>query len=106
MRIAKTWVVLTILTGGISLGFMTGGCSNQEETPPGDVGAAVKPYPLKTCLVSGEELGSMGKPVVYVHEGQEIKFCCSDCVDEFKKDPQKYVAKLTAKAAPDAPKTE
>ena len=56
--------------------------------------AKPKPYPLKTCVVSGEKLGEMGKPVVYVHEGREIKFCCKDCIKDFKKDPAKYVKKL------------
>ena len=53
-----------------------------------------KPYTLKTCIVSGEKLGEMGKPVVYVHEGREVKFCCKDCVKDFKKDPAKYVKKI------------
>jgi YHS domain-containing protein len=56
--------------------------------------AKTKAYPLKTCVVSGEKLGEMGKPVVYVHEGREIKFCCKDCIKDFKKDPAKYVKKL------------
>jgi hypothetical protein len=56
-----------------------------------------KPYPLKTCLVSGEELGSMGKPVVIVHEGQEIKFCCKGCDTKFLKDPKPFLAKLEKK---------
>ena len=53
-----------------------------------------KPYPLKTCVVSGEKLGEMGKPYVYMHEGREIQFCCKDCVKDFKKDPAKYVKKI------------
>ena len=53
-----------------------------------------KPYTLKTCVVSGEKLGEMGKPVIYVHEGREVKFCCKDCVKDFKKDPAKYVKKI------------
>ncbi len=53
-----------------------------------------KPYTLKTCVVSGEKLGEMGKPFVYVHEGREIQFCCKDCVKDFKKDPAKYVKKI------------
>jgi YHS domain-containing protein len=56
--------------------------------------AKPKPYPLKTCVVSGEKLDEMGKPYVYVHEGREIKFCCKDCVKDFKKDPAKYVKKI------------
>ncbi len=61
--------------------------------------AKPKSYPLKTCVVSGEKLGEMGKPVVYVHEGREIKFCCKDCIKDFKKDPAKYVKKIDEEAA-------
>jgi YHS domain-containing protein len=53
-----------------------------------------KPYTLKTCVVSGEKLGEMGDPYVYVHEGREIKFCCKNCVKDFKKDPAKYIKKI------------
>ncbi|HEX2748243.1 MAG TPA: hypothetical protein VHM91_09625 [Verrucomicrobiales bacterium] len=53
-----------------------------------------KPYPLNTCIVSGNKLGSMGTVQSLVHEGQEIKFCCKPCVGKFKKDPAKYLAKL------------
>jgi len=56
----------------------------------------VKPYPLDVCLVSGEELGSMGAAHVFVHEGQEIKMCCDKCVPKFNKNPDKYLAKLKA----------
>ena len=59
-----------------------------------DKSAKPKPYPLKTCVVSGEKLGEMGKPVVYEYKGREIKFCCKDCIKDFKKDPDKYVKKL------------
>jgi hypothetical protein len=53
-----------------------------------------KSYPLDTCVVSGEKLGEMGKPFVFVHEGQEIKLCCKSCKKDFKKDPAKYVKKI------------
>lgn len=56
--------------------------------------SSVKPYPLDTCLVSGEKIGSMGDPIIIHHEGREIKFCCDSCVPKFKKDPAKYLAKL------------
>jgi YHS domain-containing protein len=54
-------------------------------------------YPLKTCVVSGKELGAMGKPVAYTYDGVEVQFCCSSCVDDFEADPAKYLAKLPAK---------
>jgi hypothetical protein len=58
--------------------------------------AGTKPYPLKTCIVSGEELGSMGKPVSKVHEGQEVKFCCKSCIKKFDKDPTGHLKKIPA----------
>ncbi len=51
----------------------------------------LKPYPLKTCVVSGEKLGEMGDPYVWEYEGREIKFCCKGCVKDFKKEPAKYI---------------
>ena len=51
-------------------------------------------YPLDTCVVSGEKLGSMGDPIVIKHEGTEVRFCCKSCIKKFKKDPAKYLSKL------------
>ncbi|MBC8325476.1 MAG: hypothetical protein H8E27_07605 [Verrucomicrobia subdivision 3 bacterium] len=56
--------------------------------------ANAKAYPLKTCIVSDNDLKSMGDPVVIVHEGQQIKFCCKPCIKKFKNDPAKFLAKL------------
>jgi YHS domain-containing protein len=51
-------------------------------------------YPLDVCVVSGEELGEMGEAVDYVYNNRLVRFCCNGCVSDFKKDPDKYVAKL------------
>lgn len=56
--------------------------------------SVVKPYPFKECLVSGEEIGSMGEPMRIVYEGQEIKFCCPSCEKDFEKDPKKYLKRI------------
>lgn len=56
--------------------------------------AKPKPYPLDKCVVSGEKLGDHGKPYVFIHEGQEIKLCCKDCVKDFKADPAKYLKQI------------
>jgi len=58
-----------------------------------------KPYPLDTCVVSGEKLGEMGKPYEFTYEGQEIKMCCKHCRKKFDKDPAKYLKKLDEAAA-------
>jgi hypothetical protein len=52
------------------------------------------PYPLKTCIVTDNGLGSMGDEKRFVHEGREIKVCCKPCIAKFKKNPAKYLAKL------------
>lgn len=53
-----------------------------------------KEYPLKTCVVTDEKLGSMGKPHVIKHEGKEVQFCCKGCKKDFKKEPAKYLKKI------------
>lgn len=55
-----------------------------------------KPYTLKKCVVSDEELDEKGdmKPYVFTHEGREIKLCCESCLKDFKKDYAKYIKKI------------
>ncbi len=58
-------------------------------------------YPLKTCLVSDETLGSMGEATPYIHRatGQPDRVlfvCCDGCIDDFKANPAKFLAKLDA----------
>ena len=69
------------------------GCARSSNTSKADA-AAARPYPLPTCVVSGEKLGSMGEPVVFVHEGQQVKLCCKSCRPDFDKEPAKYMAKI------------
>ncbi len=61
-----------------------------------DAKGAVKPYPLALCIVTDNDLGSMGDPRTFVYEGQEIKICCKPCERKFLKDPARYLAKLPA----------
>jgi YHS domain-containing protein len=56
-------------------------------------------YPLKKCVVSGEALGEMGKPVKVTSEGTDVYLCCKACVKDFNKEPAKYV-KMVKDAAP------
>jgi hypothetical protein len=62
-------------------------------------------YPLKTCVVSGEEFGGgMGEAVDYVYkqEGRPdrlVRFCCEMCLPKFKKDPAKFLKKIDDAAA-------
>jgi hypothetical protein len=67
-----------------------------------DAPAAAKSYPLTTCVVSGEKLGTMGKPFVHTVEGREVQFCCKACLKDFNKDTKKFLKKLDAAAKPKA----
>lgn len=65
-------------------------------------------YPMKTCLVSDEALGSMGDAVAYVHKAagkpdRVVFMCCEGCIDDFKADPAKFLKKLDDAAKNKAP---
>jgi type II secretory ATPase GspE/PulE/Tfp pilus assembly ATPase PilB-like protein len=55
-------------------------------------------YPLDVCVVSGEELGSMGDPVEVVAGVELVRLCCKGCKKSLMKDPRKHLAKIRAAA--------
>src|SRR5687767_5747625 len=82
----KALIACLILAGGMFL-------STAAEDKEKDKNA--KPYPLKKCVVSDEDLGGdHGDPYVFTHEGQEFKLCCKPCMKDFNKDPKKYHKKV------------
>ncbi len=44
----------------------------------------------ETCPVSGELLGSMGKPISVTVHGQTLYVCCAGCVAAVKNNPDQY----------------
>lgn len=84
-----------ILTAVLLTGLAAGTLSVRADDKP-------KPYPLKTCVVSGEEINDKGsmKPHVFVREGQEVKLCCKSCLKDFMKEPAKFLAKIEAANKP------
>ena len=75
----------------------TAGYPHTSSTRRKSIAAAAekaKPYPLAKCLVSGNDLDSMGGPITKVYNGQEIKFCCKPCIKKFEANQAKYLAKL------------
>lgn len=53
--------------------------------------SAIDAYSLKTCVVSGEELGSMGDPVNLVVAGRLIRLCCKSCAVDVRDAPARYL---------------
>jgi YHS domain-containing protein len=94
MRILKPLTALTLAAAFLAAPFTGLAADNSK--------AKAKPYTLKTCPVTDEKLGEMGKPYVFEHEGREIKLCCKSCLKDFKKDPAKFVKKIEAAEAKDA----
>ncbi len=44
------------------------------------------------CPISGKKVKDDGG--TYMYKGKTYGFCCPGCIDEFKKDPEKYIKKI------------
>jgi hypothetical protein len=93
MKLLKQLTV-GVLTLGILAAPWSAFAADKVETKDAKKTEKPKPYLLKTCAVSDEKLGEMGKPFVFTHEGREIQLCCKDCLTDFKKDTAKYIKKV------------
>jgi YHS domain-containing protein len=62
-------------------------------------------YALKTCPISGEELGGMGEPVDYVNGTRLVRLCCKNCIKGFQKEPAKAMATVDAALIAEQKKT-
>ena len=63
------------------------------------------PVKFTTCMVTGEDLGTMGKPLMVKYKGQDYPVCCAGCKPKFEKEPEKYIKSAMArmKSAPTKP---
>ena len=48
----------------------------------------------RICPVTGEKLGSMGRPISVSVSGRTIQVCCQACVAAFKRNPEKYLQRV------------
>jgi YHS domain-containing protein len=63
-------------------------------TAPATTQAAVDGPPVnKFCAVEGGK-NKVDPSVFVIYKGQKIGFCCEDCIKDFNKDPDKYVASM------------
>lgn len=100
---ALTAEAVTVVKDGREFKFCCNGCKGKLETDTaatiGKVDAAIieqqkAKYPLDTCIMSGEKLGD--KAVDAVIDNRLVRFCCADCVANFKKDIPGNFKKLDA----------
>lgn len=76
-----------LLPAALVCAFTTLSAADKKPTDP--KAAKAKPYPLKICVVTDDELKK--DAFTYVYQGREIKLCCDECKKDFEKEPAKYV---------------
>ena len=103
-----TLVLAFLFAAGTPLAFAAHDHSAADKSPAPDAAWLAKAkaeYPLKTCVVSDEEIGgSMGEGIDYVYKqdgkpDRLVRFCCKDCRKDFNKDPAKYLKAIDEAAA-------
>jgi len=52
----------------------------------------------KICPVTGEKINEKTEGT-YEYQGKIYNFCCPMCIDNFKKDPEKYIKKIEEEKA-------
>ena len=90
-----------LVCGGMLAGCGGGDRASQKTETPAPAAAkspTAAAYPIDWCVVSGEQLGSMGDPVTKTYNGRTVKFCCPDCVKSFEATPARYIARLDSAA--------
>lgn len=66
--------------------------STEPATTPATQAAANGATNQFCAIEKDNKIDPKGK--TYTYNGKIIGFCCPDCIDEFKKNPEKYVATL------------
>ena len=107
MNAKKTYLVIAVLFAGVIL---FNGCKKSEPAPPATPAATTQGHeghqhdaastePAEqtvaaeqtTCPVMG---GAIDKNIFIEYKGKKVYFCCPGCEEQFKKEPEKYIAKL------------
>lgn len=94
---------VVLIQDGREVKLCCAGCKPKFEADPASYIAKIdkqviaqqeKFYPVKTCLISGSELGSMGDPINMVVNNRHVSLCCAGCVKKVEADPAAIIAKL------------
>ena len=90
--------MLTMCVVGLGVAFAFGASSSpviaHEDHARHDEKAASPA--AEVCPVSGEAITGNEK-ITYEYKGKTYRFCCPPCVEDFKKDPEKYIEKMNKK---------
>ncbi len=88
-------ILAVLILAGSGLVFAGRGWCDQETTASDDSSVKSKVIDVsnKICPVLGEPINEDNK-ATYEYQGKIYNFCCTSCVEAFKKDPQKYIDKM------------
>lgn len=88
---------------GREVRFCCEGCAGKSETEKEKILSKVDElvkadqaphYPQVKCMVMEEDDLVKGETSDIVYKNRLVSFCCDDCIEDFKKDPAKFMAKL------------
>jgi YHS domain-containing protein len=91
MRLLFITLLLSAAFGAVVLAAKDQQPASQPATAPSTQPAG-KPVNKFCAVEKDNEVDPKIATVVY--KGKTIGFCCSDCIKEFQKDPEKYVTSL------------
>ena len=98
-----------VLASSTLLAVLFSGCSQEHSDPvaSGPAIAAAQTQPTATatvtdlhntvCPVGGDKVGD--SKLTETYQGKIYHFCCDDCPEKFKKDPEKYAKEVAANPA-------
>ena len=82
-----------VVVAAVGFGALYSAGSRAGQAPASTKPAAATSRPVNTmCLVMPDN--KIDPAVTYEYKGKVYGFCCKPCIDEFKKDPEKYVGKM------------
>jgi YHS domain-containing protein len=112
---SKYLITISLVTGLLLIAAITiSGCKKSEpepSTPAMPTMEKASETAAKTAKVTEETMdkateaieqttcpvmdgNKIDKNVFIEYEGKKVYFCCPDCIEKFKADPEKYIAKL------------
>jgi len=104
----KSWYGIGVFCMGIAIAFSAGAREKDDEkaaaeaaAPEATAARVGDAYTLGVCPVSGEKLGSMGDPVVFIKDGKEIRLCCAGCQKKFDANAEAMIKDIDAKLIAD-----
>ncbi len=96
--VSKIVLFMAVLALALSVSY---GC--KKESPVGTSSTAVESKQQAANQAGGGDVeqkicpvlnNPIDKKVYTVYKGKKVYFCCSMCIPEFEKNPEKYISKL------------